>query len=46
MDDINVLATPQRRLETIHDRCFAWARIHGAKFSPEGFEVGLCTSTW
>ncbi|KAL1972157.1 hypothetical protein VTN31DRAFT_7376 [Thermomyces dupontii] len=45
VDDVNLLAwgpTIQSNcaaLERLHERCLDWARRHGAKFSPEKYEL-------
>ncbi|KAL1971410.1 hypothetical protein VTN31DRAFT_2376 [Thermomyces dupontii] len=45
VDDVNLLAwgpTTQSNcaaLEGVHERCLDWARRHGAKFSPEKYEL-------
>ena len=45
VDDLNILvyssstAENCRRLERAHEKCQEWARRHGAKFSPEKYEL-------
>jgi hypothetical protein len=45
VDDLNILvyssstAENGRRLERAHEKCQEWARRHGAKFSPEKYEL-------